>query len=153
MKKFIACYEDCFTDNKKVKVQQQSSVSPNQKKCLKEYCRNDVKELLKKAIEIQRVVLSKEFVALYRSIYVYHAYGKIIKGFVNKFFIKTLNIRNDVFKKDVIEITICELLHEQQNRFAKKNCYCQSTNAKYDDISFVDNVRMCGIHEYDLELD
>lgn len=153
VKKFIACYEDCFTDNKKVRCQQQHSASPNQEKGLKEYCRKDVKELLKKAIEIQGVVLPKEFAALYRSIYVYHAYGKIEKGFVNKFFIKTLNIRNDVFKKDVIEITICELFHEQQNRFAKKNCYCQSTNAKYDDISFVNNIRIHGIHEFDLELD
>ena len=64
-----------------------------------------------------------------------------------------LNKKDANFRNDTIYTSIKELLTEQKKRFVQKKRFCKSINEDCDDITFVNNIRMHGIHEYDLELD
>ncbi|MBQ7881548.1 MAG: hypothetical protein IJ312_02415 [Treponema sp.] len=152
-KKFTACYLDCFTDDKLVKKINHEISHSTYSKSRGKYTRKNAKKYLRKALFFNRFLTPASFVKIYRKIYVHHAYGKMKKTFINHFFINSLNKRSSDYKKDTITIAIKELLTEQKKRFVKKNRFCTSTNEDCDDITFVKNIRIHGIHEFDLELD
>lgn len=152
-KKFTSCYSDCFTIEKLIKknIQKKSITINSESK--KEYTRKNAKKGLRKALLLNQFMRPETFVKKYRDIYVFHAYGKMDKYFINHFFINSLNKRSSDYRKNSISIAIKELLTEQKRRFIKKNRFCNSANKDCDDISFVNQSRMHGIHEFDLELD
>jgi len=152
-KKFTACYLDCFTDDKLVKKINHETSHSTYSESREEYTRKNAKKYLRKALFFNRFLTLASFVKIYRKIYVHHAYGKMKKTFINHFFINSLTKRSSDYKKTTIAIVIKELLTEQKKRFVKKNRFCNSTNEDCDDITFVKNIRMHGIHEFDLELD
>ena len=152
-KKFTDCYLDCFNKDKLVKKNLQNQPISTNSESEKKYTRKNAKKILRKALFFNRFLTPAFFVKIYRKIYVHHAYGKMKKTFINHFFINSLNKRSSDYKKDTITIAVKELLTEQKKRFVQKNRFCTSTNEDCDDITFVNNIRMHGIHEFYLELD
>ncbi len=152
-KKFTDCYSDCFNKDKLVKKNLQNQPISTNSESEKKYTRKNAKKILRKALFFNRLLIPASLVKIYREIYVHHAYGKMKKTFINHFFINSLNKRSSDYKKDTITIAIKELLTEQKKRFVQKNRFCTSTNEDCDDITFVNNICMHGIHEFDLELD
>lgn len=150
-KKFTACYLDCFTDDKLVKKINHETSHSTYSESREEYTRKNAKKYLRKALFFNRFLTPTSFVKIYRKIYVHHAYGKMKKTFINHFFINSLNKRSSDYKKDTITIAIKELLTEQKKRFVQKNRFCTSTNEDCDDITFVNNICMHGIHELELD--
>lgn len=152
-KRFTDCYSDCFNKDKLVKKNLQNQPISTNSESEKKYTRKNAKKYLRKALFFNRLLTPASFVKIYREIYVHHAYGKMKKNFINHFFINSLNKRSSDYKKDTITIVIKELLTEQKKRFVQKNRFCSSTNEDCDDITFVNNICMHGIHEFYLELD
>ena len=100
-KQFNACYADCFTNDKLIK--RMTNTIDNSEILEEEriYTREDAKQLLRKAI-LTNTFTPMQFVNTYRSIYVFHAYGKMGKSFINHFFIDSLKKRNIDYRKDTI---------------------------------------------------